>query len=406
MLHSRALFMSLPAVSLWFTLLLGVLIAQTPLGTDSYLPALPVIARAFDAPVGGVQLTLTSFFVGLAVGQLIWGPLSDRFGRKPVLLAGTALSFVAAVACMDATSVGEIVWLRLAQGLGMSSGPVVARSIVRDLYTHEQAARLLARMTIVFSIAPIAAPLIGAQLVVLGSWQAVLGFLAVVAALLFVAIARGLPETAPAARSTHRLRIVGNLGAILGEPRFRAPFVAMLCAQAGIFAFISSSAFVLVQGAGVSPGRFSLMFACVMLGQISGAWASSRLVMRFGISGMLRLGTQLACAAGLLAAVLAWSGTTHWLAVVLPFMGYMFASALVTPNATAAALSPFQSIAGAASSLIGASQFALGAVISALLGALFDGTPRAMTAVAALGGVGAVAAEMFLVRSVSAVRTS
>ena len=388
-----------PPASLALTVLLGVLIALTPLGTDSYVPALPVIAASFDASVGSVQLTLTSFFAGLAVGQLIWGPLSDRYGRKPVLLAGLGLSFVAALAGAAAGSVGEIVWLRLAQGLGMSSGPVVARSIVRDLHSHEQAARLLASATIVFSVAPIAAPLMGAQLMAWWGWQAVFLSLAAIAVALWLAVAFGLRETAPAQRAARGAAdILRNFAAIAGDTRFRAPFVAMITAQAGIFAFVSSSAFVLVSGAGVSPSAYSLLFAMVMLGQISGAWASRRFVMQFGIGRMVRYGARLACVTGLAAAALAWLGITHWAAVVVPFMFYLFATALLIPNATAAALSPFPHSAGAASSLIGAAQFAFGALISSALGALFDGTPRAMATLTALAGIGAMTAEALLVR--------
>ena len=391
--------------STWFTVLLGVLIALTPLGTDTYLPALPIIAQSFDATVSAAQLTLTSFFSGLAIGQLMWGPLSDRFGRKPTLLAGLALYLGSAIAGATASSVTEIVWLRLLQGLGMSIGPVVARSIVRDLYSHEHAARMLARMTIVFSIAPIASPLIGAQLTAWWGWQAVFVFLAVVAAALLAAVAGGLHETAPADRASGgAIQMARNFGLILRARDFLAPFATMLCAQAGTFAFVSGSAFALVRGAGVSPGAFSLMFAAVMLGQISGAWASSRLVMPVGIGRMLRFGARLACAAGLLAAALAWTGFTHWLAVVLPYMAYVFGAALLIPNATAAALTPFSRAAGAASSLIGATQFAVGALISSVLGALFDGTPRAMATVTAVAGCGALAAEALLVRSALRVR--
>jgi DHA1 family bicyclomycin/chloramphenicol resistance-like MFS transporter len=384
---------------LWLTLLLGVLIALTPLGTDSYVPALPVIAQAFIVPVSAAQLTLTSFFAGLAIGQLAWGPLSDRYGRKPVLLAALALACGAAVACALSTSIDAIIWFRLLQGIGMSGGPVIARSVVRDLYSHEHAAQLLARMTVVFSVVPIAAPLVGAQVLAWWGWQAVLGLHSTVLVALIIAVAAGLTETVPAERALVGARdIARNFASILSEPRFVAPFVAMLCAQLGIFAFVSSSAFVLVQGAGVSPSVYSRLFALVMLGQITGAWAGSRMVMRLGIGRMLRLGAVLACAAGLLAAALAWAGVVHWLAIVLPLMVYLAATALLIPSATAAALSPFPRAAGSAASLMGVTQFALGAALSSLLGELFDGTPRAMASAVALAGVGTLAAEALLVR--------
>jgi DHA1 family bicyclomycin/chloramphenicol resistance-like MFS transporter len=271
--------------------------------------------------------------------------------------------------------------------------------MVRDLHSHEQAARLLSRMTIVFSIVPIAGPLVGAALLALGGWRAVLVFFALVSAALFVAATAGVRETAPAERaSIHPLKLFAAFRGILAERRFSAPFAAMLLGQIGIFAFVSNSAFVLMKGLGMPAGAYSLVFAGVMLGQISGAWASGRLVMRLGIARMLQTGARLVAIAGACAALLAWTGVSHWLAVLLPFMLYTGGMALITPNATASALTPFPRTAGAASSLIGATQFAAGAAVSALLGALFDGTARPMASVAAVGGAGAYLIERYWLR--------
>jgi DHA1 family bicyclomycin/chloramphenicol resistance-like MFS transporter len=379
--------------------LLGVLFALTALGTDAWLPALPVAAQALDAPVARMQLTVTTYFLGLAAGQLVWGPLSDRYGRKPVLLAGLALALIASAVCAAAGTAAALVLARLAQGFGMSAGPVMARTIVRDLHGHEQAARLLARMTIVFSVIPIAAPLAGGLMLTLGGWRAVFWLLGGVAALLLAAVALRLAETVPAERaSAHPAQIARSFAAIAAEPRFLAPFGAMLCAQVGIFAFVSNSAFALVNGLGVAPGAFALLFALVMVGQIAGAWLSSRLVLRAGMARLLRAGTFLAFASGLAAALLAWAGATHPASVVLPFMLFLFGSALIIPNATALALQPFARTAGAAASLMGATQFAVGALVSSALGALFDGTPRPMATLAALGGLGALLVERRFLR--------
>jgi DHA1 family bicyclomycin/chloramphenicol resistance-like MFS transporter len=375
--------------SLRLTLLLGVLIALPALGTDLYVPALPEVSRALDAPVGVTQATLTMYFVGLACGQLAWGPLSDRFGRKPVLAAGLLTMLLSSLAAAFAESVTAISAARIAQGLGCSSGALIGRTIVRDLYAHEQAAHLLARMTIVFSIVPVTAPLGGALLLRAGGWPSIFVALALVAAVLLAAVSR-LRETAPAERrSIHPARIVATFAAILRDRRFVAPFLLILCAQVGILAWVSNSSFALVQGLGVSVVAFGLMFSGVMLGQIGGAWSSSRLVMRLGIGRLLRAGTALMMAAGLLAAALAWGGVGHWLAVVLPFALFLFGTAIIVPNAMAAALTPFPQAAGSATSLIGAIGFASGALISTLLGAAFDGTARPMTTLAAIAGVAA-----------------
>jgi DHA1 family bicyclomycin/chloramphenicol resistance-like MFS transporter len=376
------------------TLLLGLLIALTPLGTDSWQPILPALAGDLGAPVAAAQLTVTAFFIGLAIGQFVWGPVSDRFGRKPVLAAGLGLACVAALACVPATSAAQVAAARFVLGLGMSTGPVIGRAVVRDLYSHEQAAGLLARMTIVFSVVPIAAPLLGGAMLLIGGWRGVLWLYIATSGALLAASMASLRETAPQPRaSTHPLHIARAIGAIVREPRFFGPFGAQLCSQVGIFAFVANSAFTLVNGLGVSAAAYSLMFAAVMLGQIAGAWISSRSIARVGLARVLRTGTVIVAVAGSSAAVLAWAGVAHWLAVVLPFMAYMFGTALILPNATAAALSPFPHSAGTASSVMGASQFAVGALVSTLLGLLFDGTARPIASTAALAGIGAFLIE-------------
>src|SRR6185436_9928775 len=168
--------------SLRLTILLGVLTALPALGTDLYLPALPDIAQSFAVPVSAAQLTLTTYFIGLAAGQFVWGPLSDRFGRKPVLLVGLAMVLASSVVGAFVESIGALSAVRLAQGLAMASGALIGRAIVRDLHAH--AARLLARMSIVFSVVPIAAPLAGALLTTAGGWPMVFAAMAAVAALL------------------------------------------------------------------------------------------------------------------------------------------------------------------------------------------------------------------------------
>jgi MFS transporter, DHA1 family, multidrug resistance protein len=370
------------------TALLGVLVGLPAMGTDLFVPALPLLAQALAVDAGAAQFTLTTFFIGLAAGMLLWGPLSDRYGRKPVLCAGLAAMAAASLVAAGVESVGAVAVARLVQGLAMSSGAVIARTIVRDLHAHEQAARLLASMTIVFSIVPIAAPLAGSAIAAQAGWRAIFWCFAVIAALLLVATLFGLHETAPRERrSAHPAEIARTFRAILGERRFVAPFLLVLCAHLGILAWVSSSAFVLVRGFGVSTTGYGLAFAGVMLGQISGAWACSRLVVRVGIPRLLRTGAVLMLAAGTTAAALAWAGTGAWPAVVGPFLVFLFGTALIVPNATAAALSPFPGSAGAAASLIGATGFTVGALVSAGLGYAFDGTARPMATLAAIAGL-------------------
>lgn len=385
--------------SLPLTVLLGVLFSFSALGTDLYVPALPGVAEWFSAPVSAAQLTLTTYFLGLALGQLLWGPLSDRHGRKPILLIALLAMLAATATVPFMESIGAVSAARFAQGLGMSGGVVVARSVVRDLHSHEQAARLLSRMMVVFSVVPIAAPVAGAAIASAAGWQWIFWTYAATAALVLIAVAAGLAETAPdERRSAHPADIARSFRLILGSRQFMAPFLIFLCSQIGILSWVTNSAFTLVRGSGVSTAAYGWMFAGVMLGQILGAWFSSRFVLRFGIARLLRAGAWLVLGGGAAAAAIAWSGMQHWLGMVLPFCVLLFGSALIVSNATALALSPFPQAAGAASSLIGAIGFACGALVSTGLGAAFDGTARPMATVAALAGLGAFLFERYLVR--------
>ena len=381
------------------TVLLGALIALPALGTDFFVPSLPALAESLSVDAGAAQLAVTTYFAGLAAGQLLWGPLSDRYGRKPVLFAGLAIMLGSSAAALLAESVVSLSAARLAQGLGMSSGAVIGRSVVRDLYAHEQAARMLAAMMVVFSIVPITAPLAGALLTASAGWRSIFGAMAAIAAVLLAWVAFGLAETAPAERrSAHPVAIARTFAHILAEPRFVAPFLLVLCCHVGILAWVSNSALTLIRGMGVSPPAYGLMFALVASGQIVGAAAGTRLLLRLGSHGVMRLGAILLLAAGGTAAALAWAGVAHWLVVVPPFALFLFGSALLIPTATAAALTPFPAAAGSASSLMGAIGFGAGALVSTALGAAFDGSARPMASVAAVAGLAAVLFEKRLMR--------
>ncbi len=372
-------------------MLIGALTAAVALVIDSTLPALPTVARSLGADAARGQLVLTGLFVGVAGGQMIWGPLSDRYGRRPALVAGLALTLAASLACAAATSVAALAVLRFAQGLGVSSAPVIARAVVRDLYAHEHAAGVLSRVTVVFAIVPIAAPLLGSSLLAWLGWPSIFVMHALFAALLAAAVVSALVETAPRAASpAASAGLLADGRELLSHRLFLGPTLVLLCALAGVMAWITNSAFVLIRGFGVSPSAYGLMYALVMAGQIFGAYANSRLVARFGIRAMLRFGTRLAALAGFTALGLAAAGVAHWTALVLPQTVYMFAIGMIMPNATAAALSPFPQTAGTASSLIGTLQFVSGAAIGAGLGALYDGTALPIAAALCAGGVAAM----------------
>jgi DHA1 family bicyclomycin/chloramphenicol resistance-like MFS transporter len=384
-------------------MLLGLLIALTALGMDMFLPALPEIGREMLAPPGAAQLAVTTYLAGLAAGQLAWGPVSDRWGRRPALGAGLALFLASSLACAAADTIEAIATLRFFQGAGMSSGPVIARSIVRDLYAREQAARLLGRMTAVFGLVPVFAPLAGAQVLALGGWRAVFGAYAAVAALLLAAVLLRVPETVPATRaSIAPARLAAGFARLLADARFTAPLVTALCAQMAIIAFVSNSALVAVHALALTPAQFSLLFSAIMLGQVSGGYGASRLVPRLGVATLVRWGARLAAGAGLLLAALALAGIAHWAAIGIPMLAFILGCAFVVPNATAAALAPFPAIAGSASSLLGVLPFGFGALVSVALGAAFTGTAVPMACAIAVFGTAALAAERWLFRRYAA----
>ena len=389
--------MTARAASAFLTTLLGVLIGLTALGMDMFLPSVPAISQAFGSEPGAAQLVITTYLLGLATGQFAWGPLADRFGRKPVLMAALALFFASSVACATADSLSSIVLLRFAQGVGMSGGPVIARSVVRDLAAHEEAAHLLGRMTVVFGFFPVLGPLAGAQVLSLGGWSAVFWLYAGIATVLLAIVALRFPETAPPERpAISAVRIAERYALLLRDRRFVAPLATALCAQMGILAFVASSSLVLVQALKLTPTAFSVLFSAVMIGQMAGGFLGSRLVLRLGIERMVRLGARLVLAASMALAVLVFAGIAHWSAIVLPMLAYILGGALLIPNTTAAALTPFPGIAGAASSLLGVLPFALGALVSALLGAAFDGTARPLALAVAIAGAGVFACERLL----------
>lgn len=328
---------------------------------DMFLPSVPVIAHSFGTVPGAAQHCVTTYLLGLALGQLVWGPVSDRFGRKPVLLAGLGLFLVSSACGAAAQSVQELILIRFAQGFGMSSGQAVA----------------------------------------LGGWPAVFWVFAAIALALLAAVFFGLRETAPGERpSIAPGRIAASYAVLFGDARFRAALITMLLAQLGIIAFVSASSLVMVQALNLTPTTFSLLFAVVMLGQIIGGIIGSRLVIRAGMGRMVRLGVALAFAGGLLLAALALAGAAHWSAVVLPMVLYLFGCSLMLPSAASAALSPFPQMAGAASSMLGALPFGAGAAVSAALAAAYDGTTRPMALAICAFGTAAFFAERLYFRKI------
>ncbi|WP_435826863.1 multidrug effflux MFS transporter [Micromonospora chersina] len=378
--------------------LLGTLTAIGPLSLDMYLPAFPAMTRDLGADQAGIQLSLTTCLIGLAVGQFVTGPLSDRWGRRRPVLIGVVAYTVLALACAAAPSAPVLAAARFAQGLAGGMGVVVARAVVRDLYSGRDAAKYFSRLTLVFGVAPVAAPSVGSLVLRVGDWRAVFLTLAAIGLLLSVAVARRLPETLPAER-----RSTGGLGATARTMRSLAADRVYLgyaltqgFAFAGLFAYISGSSFVFQDVFGVSAVAFSLVFGLNALALVATGQANARLLDRFSPRRLLVTALVVGgvAAAGVLTGALAGS-----LAVVgVTLFAFVGSLGMVTPNSTALALDAHARHAGTAAALMGGVQSVVGALAAPLVGLGGEGSAVPMAVVLAAAAALSLTAVLTLAR--------
>ena len=367
--------------NLGLAFLLALTSMATAIGIDGTLPAMPAMVDALDSTRTLVQLSLSLFMVGVAVGQPFPGPLSDRFGRKPVIIGGLLLTAVAALGCALAESVEVLMGFRFLHGIAAASGFIVARAVVRDRYERAAAARVLSLVLFFFCFGPLIAPIVCAHLTVSFGWNAMFGFIAAysagVALLFWFVFRETLERPDPGA-----LRLAPMLRNFAEISR-SAPFWAYTgCAAASygiLFSFLSASPHVIITFFGETETAYAYMFAGCMIGSMLGMLASARLVGRVGVDRMLRWGVWGASLFGLVLAGLGWAGIHHWLAVIGPMFFSMFAFSFIYPQSVAGALQPFPHVAGAASSLVGFTQQIVGAAAGVIVAALTtDGTQMAL----------------------------
>ena len=350
--------------------LVVALTALGPLSTDFYLPALPAIARALDTDSAGVQLTLSVYLLGFGAGQLLVGPLSDRFGRRPVMLWGMVVFVLASVVCALADSITTLVVARLLQAFGACAGPVLGRAVVRDIYGPAESARMLSHVSTATALAPLLAPLFGGWLTALWGWRATFVALTLYALVLMLAVWRLLQETNrhPDADAMRLARMWANYRTLLADPVYRSALLIGCGAFAALFAFISGSPFVFIEHFGMSPQQMGLAFGLNVTGFMLGSTLSARLSRRIGPARLIRHGVWLGAACGVLLATLALLGPHHPAAVMVPMWGVAAAIGLILPNATALGLAGYPKMAGAAASLMGFVQMGLGAGAGMLVG--------------------------------------
>jgi DHA1 family bicyclomycin/chloramphenicol resistance-like MFS transporter len=336
------------------TALLAALSAIGPLTTDMYLPSLPDIVRLLDATTADGQLTISSYLVGFAVGQIVYGPVSDRHGRKPVLIGAVVLYSAASLLCAGSTSISMLIGARALQALGGCGGIVLARAIVRDLYAGARAGRELALIGSVMALAPVLAPIAGGVLQTAFGWRSIF-FTLVASGLCGIAIIWTLlPETLPRRAEPLSLSSMLHSYRIVARNRVFLAYLALgTTSYAGLFAWISGASFVLQNLYGLAPFDFGVAFAIGSVGYMAGAALSARLVGKLGVDGTAGIGSLCLCFGGLAMAGAVALGLTTAVSLVLPMAIYLAGLGMVLPQSIAGAMTPFPEHAGTASALFG-----------------------------------------------------
>ena len=365
-------------------LVLGALIALGPFTIDMYLPALPTISTDLLTSSATVQLTLTGTLLGLGLGQLIIGPLSDRFGRRMPLLAGTAVHVLASALCLIAPSIEVLGGLRVLQGLGAAAGSVIALAIVRDLYTGRAAATLLSRLILVMGVSPVIAPTVGGYVLAFTSWRGVFAVLAVIGLVLIPVAARALPETLPPERrqTTGVLGTLRTYGGLLRDRTFLGLVLVAGLAMSAVMAYVSGASFVFQEEYGLSEQVFGLVFGTAAIWLIAATQLNPVLLRRFEPRQLLLVAVVAGSAAALVLLTVALLGLGGVIGFLVALWLVLFAVGLALPNAPAVALSRHGEAAGTAAALLGAVQFGVGALVSPLVGVLGNNAVAMATIVA------------------------
>ncbi|WP_229830714.1 multidrug effflux MFS transporter [Actinoplanes ianthinogenes] len=378
-------------------LVLGFLSALGPLTIDMYLPSLPAITTDLHAGAAAVQLTLTGTLVGLAVGQLLIGPLADAVGRRVPLLAGIAVHVLASVCCVFAPGLALLGTLRVVQGLGAAAAAVIAMAIVRDLFDGTAAARLFSRLMLVVGVAPILAPTIGGLVLNWASWRGVFVVLAAAGVAIMTAAAVVLPETLPRERRRNGgLRgTVRDYGSLFSDRVYVGLILVAGLAMAALIAYVSGSSFVFQDEFHLSEQQFALIFASGAIGLIGATQCNVLLLRRWSAQRILAGSLLAGLGFGLILLLTAATGLGGLFGVLVPLWLVLAMVGLVMPNAPALALSRHGEAAGTAAALLGAVQFGVGALAAPLVGVL--GVGAVAMAIVVFGGMLAATAVGFLV---------
>ncbi len=376
--------------------LLTSMIAVGGVATNIYVPTLPAIAVDFDTSAANVQLTLTAYFAGVALAQLIYGPLADRYGRRPILFSGLFLFLIASGACAIAPTIDTLIVARFFQAAGACVGQVIGRAVVRDLFDRSETARAMASITFAMAVAPAAAPVLGAYVHLWAGWRMNFAVVAVFALIVAITAYRVLPETLPkrAAGATSGIGATASAyWSLFRSPAFMGYTLASTFIFAALFAFVAAAPFIVINLLGETPQAYSLYSLVTVMGFAAGSFSAGRVTPRIGIDHTIILGLCVVVTASLV--MLGWA---HWgalslVSIIGPMAFVVLGMGLVFPNSTAGALSIHPEIAGTASALLGFLQmFGAGCAV-VLVGVIDDGSHQPMAQ--AMAGFAVLAALAF-----------
>ena len=359
-------------------LALALLLGLQPVTTDLYLPALPLLRRELGAGMASAQLTMSALILSFGLSQMVWGPVADRFGRRPVLLTGLLLYTLASVGCATAASIDSLVVWRVLQGAALASAVVVARAVIRDLYEPVQGAHVMALALTGLGVVALLSPLVGGFVAAASGWRAALYGVALAGAATLGFIAWRLPETlsAPNVRALQLRPMLRGWAQIARNPAFRAWALLVACSYGGLFTLLAGSSFVYIDALGLSPAAYGAVMAGATLSYIAGTFVCRRWIRLHGMRGAVRRGAWFTLAACALASALALAGVHAWWAVLLPQVLFLFGHGQHQPCGQAGVVSPFPQSAGAASALAGLLLALVAFGVGRWLGLSLDGTAR------------------------------
>lgn len=359
--------------------ILCLLMGFASISTDIYLPGMPTMSHALGADMGTAEWTVSGYLIGFALGQLFWGPVGDRFGRRLPVAIGIVLFVLGSAGCAMATGIWWVIAARVVQAAGASAGVVLGRAMVRDLYQGPRAASMMSTLMTVMAIAPLIGPLVGGQVLLAMGWRAIFWVLVGVG-VVTLALLTTLPETLPPERrhAVSAGEAIARYAALLRNRRAMAYVGAGAFFYGGMFAYVAGSPFAYITYHGLPPQYYGLLFGLGIIGIMGSNMINARLVHRFGVDTMLKAGIVWAAASALLVAITTWTDIGGLPGLVLALFLYISATGLIVANSIAGVLEEAPQGAGAASALVGAVQYGSGIFSSALIGAFANGTPAPM----------------------------